>query len=312
VIGRFVLASRLSAAVSSWLRPLLIRGRGAPLGDDPASRFLGFIAVLMGYLAALALAGAMSVSDMAGRWTVGLAGGLTVQVSALPPATAQARAAAALALTREAPGVRAAVLLDRAAAGRLLEPWLGPDAAGDPLLPIPALIDVTAAGPVDVAGLRARLSAAGTLATVDDHGVWLADLSAFAGATQAAALGVVALIVGAGLAAVVFAVRTGLALHEDVVRLLHLMGAGDAYISRQFEFHIGRRVLRGGALGALGAALTLIALDYAGGDLRAGLAPSLRLSAGEWATLLLFPPAMALPAVAAARWAVLRALERMP
>lgn len=296
--------------------------RGAPLGDDPASRFLGLITTVMSYLAALALAGAMAVSDMADRWSGGLAGGLTVQVaaaspgrsapggSALPPLAG--RVEAALTILRATPGVRAAEALTAEAVSRLLEPWLGAGAANDPLLPVPALIDVGVDGPVDLAALRAGFDAAGLAATVDDHGVWLADFSAFAAAVKLAALGVVALIGGAGLLAVVFAVRAGLAIHEDVVRLLHLMGAADGYIARQFEAHVGWRVLRGGAFGAVGAALTLLALDHAAGDLRASLLPSLSFAAWQWALLLAAPPAMAAPAVAAARWAVLRSLERMP
>lgn len=296
-------------------RPAPMARRGAPLGDDPASRFLGLITMLMSYLAALALAGAMAVTDMTDRWSGGLAGGLTVQVAAaggvvLPPLAG--RVEAALGVLRATPGVRAAEPMTADAVSQLLEPWLGPGAADDPLLPVPVLIDVAVSGAVDVAALRARLDAAGLAASVDDHGVWLADLSAFALAVKLGALGVVALIVCAGLLAVVFAVRAGLAIHEDVVRLLHLMGAADGYIARQFEAHIGWRVLKGGAFGAFGAALTLLALDHAAGDLRASLLPSLSFAAWQWGVLLLAPPAMAAPAVGAARWAVLRSLERMP
>lgn len=300
---------------------------GAPIGDDSASRLLGWLSALMSFLAALALAGAMAVSDMADRWTAGLAGGLTVQVAAsgvgsgpAPGGTGDAdpqrrqrdRAEKALEITRATPGVRRADVMDDESVSRLLEPWLGPGAAADPLLPVPSLIEAQVAGPVDVAGLRRRLDAAGLAASVDDHAVWLSDLSAFAGAATAAALGVAALIFGSGLAAVAFAVRAGLAINHDVVRLLHLMGAPDDYISRQFETHIGRRTLRGGAVGAAAAAAALLGLDQLAGGLRATLLPTLDFSFWQWAALLLTPPAMALPAVAVARRTVRRGLERMP
>ena len=171
---------------AGFKRPAPMARRGAPLGDDPASRFLGLITMVMSYLAALALAGAMAVSDMADRWSGGLAGGLTVQVaaaspgrpassggSALPPLAG--RVEAALTILRATPGVRAAEPLSAEAVSRLLEPWLGAGAASDPLLPVPALIDVAVDGPVDLAALRAGFDAAGLAATVDDHGGWLAD-----------------------------------------------------------------------------------------------------------------------------------------
>lgn len=296
---------------------------GLPLADDPSSRFLGWLTALMSFLAVLALAGAMALADMADRWTSGLAGGLTVQVAALlPPAAAGGaiaapvslteRAERALAVVRATPGVRAATLLDRAAAARLLAPWLGPDVAADDLLPTPALIDAVVGGPVDVAGLRAALAAVVPGVSVDDHGLWLADLSALAGAVQGAALTVVGLIAGAGALAVVFSVRAGLAIHQGVVRLLHLMGAADDYISRQFEWHVGFRALRGAAIGAAAAAGLLVLLGAVAGDLRASLLPSLHFGVGQWAVLLLAPLLFTPLAAAVARWTVRRSLERLP
>lgn len=293
---------------------------GLPLADDPSSRFLGWLTALMSFLAVLALAGALAVADMADRWTSGLAGGLTVQVAALAPPAADGAAAAslteraerALAVVRATPGVRSATLLDRAAAARLLAPWLGPDVVADDLLPTPALIDAVVSGPVDVAALRAALAAVASGVSVDDHGVWLADLSALAGAVQGAALAVVGLIAGAGALAVVFSVRAGLAIHQGVVRLLHLMGAADDYIARQFEWHVGFRVLRGAAAGAAGAAGLLMLLDAVAGNLRASLLPSLHFGGGQWALLLLAPLLFTPLAAAVARWTVRRALERLP
>ncbi|WP_247879090.1 hypothetical protein [Azospirillum brasilense] len=65
------------------LPPLTRRNSDLPLAKDPTSRFLMWLTALMVYLAALALAGALLVSDMTRRWDSGLAGGLTVQV--MPP-----------------------------------------------------------------------------------------------------------------------------------------------------------------------------------------------------------------------------------
>ena len=59
----------------------------------------------------------------------------------------------------------------------------------------------------------------------------------------------VLLVGGASVAAVVFAVRTGLAIHSPVVELLHIMGATDAYVARQFQTHVAGLALRGGLVG---------------------------------------------------------------
>lgn len=294
--------------------PFLRHPSDLPLARDPSSRFLTWITALMVFLAALALAGAMVVSDMARRWDSGLAGGLTVQIAPLPGATVpplDERVEAALTVLRSAPGVKTAKALTASDTARLLEPWLGPEAS-DPLLPMPRLIDVSTDGPVDVAGLTLRLKSAAPGATLDDHAVWLSDLRSFAGAVHLAALGVVALIGGAGVMSVVFAVRAGLAIHRHVVELLHLMGATDRYVSRQFEAHVVGLSLRGGLVG-LGLAFgTLAGVGHASSGLRASLLPDLALAPWQWAALALVPLAAALLAMVTARWTVLRTLESLP
>lgn len=295
------------------LRPVRPRS-DLPLAVDPSSRFLGWITALMAFLAVLALAGAMLVSDMAQRWDSGLAGGLTVQVAPMPGAPVASldeRVEAAVTVLRAFPGIRSASVLGGGEIARLLEPWLG-SGASDPLLPMPRLIDVAADGPVDVAALRIRLAAAAPGATLDDHAVWLADLRSFAGAVRLAALGVVLLIGAAAVMTVVFAVRTGLAIHRPVVELLHLMGATDRYVSRQFERHVVSLSLRGSAIGLLLAGGTLYGLYRASQGLRASLLSDLSLQPWQWAVLLLVPGMLALLALATARWTVLRTLESMP
>lgn len=285
-----------------------------PLAKDPSSRFLAWITALMVFLAALALAGAMVASDMARRWDNGLAGGLTVQIAPLPGAPVaplDERVEAALTVLRSAPGVRAATALTPSDTARLLEPWLGPEAA-DPLLPMPRLIDVATDGAVDVDGLTLRLKSAAPGATLDDHAVWLSDLRAFANAVRLGALGVVALIGAAGVMTVVFSVRAGLAIHRPVVELLHLMGATDRYVARQFETHVAGMSLRGGLAGLALAVGALVGVLHASQSLRASLLPDLSLAPWQWAALGLVPLAAALLALATARWTVLRTLGSLP
>lgn len=285
-----------------------------PLANDPTARFLLLITAVMVYLAALALAGALMVSDMARRWDSGLAGGLTVQVVPLsgPGAVPAAeRLETVLAILRGTPGIGSATALSAERVAHLLEPWLGSEGAKDPALPVPTLVDVVTAGPVDVAALAGRLAAVPGV-TLDDHAAWLADLRTFAGSVELAAFAIVLLVGAAAVMSVVFAVRAGLAIHRNVVELLHLMGAPDRYVSRQFETHVLGLCLRGGACGLGLAVLTLFAVARAAGSLRASLLPAMSLTPGQWAALALVPLIACALAVVTARRTVLRTLESMP
>lgn len=294
--------------------PLARNGYDLPLAKDPTGRFLAWITALMVYLGALSLAAALMVSDLAGRWDGGLAGGLTVQIvpqSGPGAASVPERVEKALEILRATPGVVSAEALPADQTARLVEPWLGME-NGESLLLLPALIDVKTAGALDLAALTRRLKDAVMAVTVDDHGTWLADLRRLARSLQAAALGVVVLVSVAGIMTVVFAVRAGLAIHHHVVELLHLMGATDRYVAHQFESHVLSLSLRGGGAGLAGAVLTLAAFGWASGNLRASLLPDFTLAAWEWAVLAVLPLCLCGFAVLTARRTVLRTLEDLP
>jgi cell division transport system permease protein len=299
-------------------RPIRRRGMDLPTAGDGSGRFLPWIIGLMVYLAALALAGMMALHGAIERWDSALAGTLTVQL----PAAAGGELDAALALLRATPGVERAQPLDAAANAALLERWLGPGLAAEELR-LPRLIDlhVDPARLVDTAALAKRLAAAAPSARLDDHRGWLDRLFAVALAIELVAAAIVALVAAAAVMSIVFATRTGLAIHHGTVEVLHLIGARDSFIAAQFQWPALRLGLRGGLIGLVPALLTLLALSQAaGGVAPAGTAvggaisalPQLTLAPWQWAALLLLPLAAGLTALATARLTVLRSLARMP
>ncbi|QQP91613.1 hypothetical protein IGS68_10560 [Skermanella sp. TT6] len=285
-----------------------------PLQRDVTGRFLPWIIALMVYLAILAMAGSMVLSDMARRWDRGLAGTLTVQVPPLPEGTPalDQRVQSALGVLRATPGIARADPLPRQDLQGLLEPWLGTGALNADL-PVPAMIDVAlAGGRIDMNGLAQRLRAAVPGAELDDHAAWLKDLLAIARAVEAVALGILALVGGAAVATVIFVSRAGLAIHGQVVELLHVMGAPDRYVARQFQSHVLGLAIRGGIIGTVLAAATLIALKRAGGEYAAGLMPDMALNQLQLVSLAAVPAIAAVLAAVTARITVMRALARMP
>ncbi|CAK0763663.1 cell division transport system permease protein [Azospirillaceae bacterium] len=218
----------------------------------------------------------------------------------------------AAALLRATPGVARAEPLSMASSARLLEPWLGEAIPDD--LPLPALIDVVLApgASIDIPALSKRLAAAAPGARVDDHAVWLADLRRLARAAQGVALLVVVLVAGAGVAAVVYSVRAGLAIHQPVVELLHIIGATDDYVARQFQAHVFRLAFRGAVVGALGAGGLLFGAQFIGGQSQVGLLPDLAVRPLHWTGVVLAPMAACFLTSLTARWTVLRALAALP
>lgn len=287
-------------------------GQDLPLAGDASARFLPWVAGAMVFLAALALAGALLAQTVASRWQRDLAGTLTVEIPPRPGVDAARREQAALALLKGTVGVADAAAVPRQRLERLVEPWLG-SGAHLAELPLPALIEVRLdeGARLDLAVLAERLALSVPGVKLDDHALWLAGVGSVVRAVEAVAALVVVLIVLLSIAAVAFAVRTGLAIHGDVVEVLHLIGARDAYIARQFAGHAFRSTLKGGLIG-LAAAVSLIAVLAEGRGVIGPLPlPEVRLAGASWAAIASVPIAAALVALFAALVTVHRRLRRL-
>ncbi len=296
---------------------MFARRRDVPLERDGSVRFLPWPIAFMVYLAALAMTAGIAMQKLVLRWDQGLAGRLTVQ---LPPpendSDPEARAESlerVMDLLAKTPGVASARILEKDEIAELLEPWLG-EGATEQDLPLPSLITVTLedeAAP-ELAALSARLSRAMPGVVVDDHQRWLGNLIDFARTIETLAVLIVLAVGGSAVLTVVFVTRAGLAIHRGVIDLLHLIGAQDAYIARQFQGHALRLGLQGGVIGLALALVTVLLVSHLLERSQTALLPDLSLTLLEWLMLALLPVATALVAMVTARFTVLRNLSRAP
>lgn len=295
------------------------------LDADILGRFLPWVIAFMVFLAVLATAGMLVIEDATGNWRVGVSSTLTVQIpppigntaaTAAQPAIQSAaddpRVQETLRILRTTPGVARADLVPEAEIAVMLEPWLGSGvAAGD--LPLPYLIDVEADADtgVDVADLRRRLTEADPAILVDDHRVWLEKLVRLASGIEILASAVLLLIGLATVGTVVYTTLTSLAVHREAIEVLHLIGAQDSYVARQFAWRALNLGLRGGIIGLALAAPILLLIGYLGAALDAGILPQASLDKADWIILVVIPLATAAITMITARLTVLRTLARM-
>ena len=94
--------------------------------------------------------------------------------------------------------------------------------------------------------------------------------------------------------------------------MLHLIGARDAYIARQFQGKAVFPALWGGTLGLLLAGITVAVLWLPARGLEGSLLPTVRLHPPFLAGLAALPLAGAAIASITARVTVMRFLARMP
>lgn len=294
----------------------MIGGRSdLPLSRDPSVRLVPWIIGLMSYLACLMLAGSLLLSELLGQWTDGLNGTVTVQVMPKEGESAEAldrRVEKLVRLLSREDGVEEARDVPFAEIADLLEPWLGAAAPLDEL-PLPRLIDVRVDddAPPSLDALGVMLANADPGAVLDDHGVWREQLADLVRALESVAIFALALVGLATVGIVIFATRSGMTAHQDVIEVLHLIGARDAYVARQFQRHALSHGFRGGLIGITLGGGTLWVLGRAATHIDSAMLPPVELSTLHWALLASLPVVTALIANWTARRTVIRTLRRM-
>ena len=286
----------------------------AALGDRQADRVVPpsghtvwltlLTSAAMAFLAVFALALALATGRLADRWSESLAQAATIRVSA-PAEQADAQVAALLAILEGTPGIVSARALDRTEQATLLEPWLGPDLPLD-TLPLPRLIEVVQDGDLDVPGLRLRLSAEVPGAVFDDHTRWRAPLVAAADRLRALGWTALALIAATLAAMVTLAAQAALSANRQVIRVLRLVGARDAYVARAFTRRFTLRAALGSAIGA-GAGLLAVAF-LPGAQEAGGFLTGLGFRGAGWLLPVFIPIFAGGVAFLATRRAAFRAL----
>jgi cell division transport system permease protein len=286
------------------------------LESDPSARFLPWVIAVMVFLAALAMAAGLAGGRAGEAWRQSVSGRLTVYLTpqAAPPQglpqgpplglSMAERLARATAVLQATPGVVRAEALDRAQVEALLLPWLGAENLLAEL-PLPGVIDVRieTGAAIDLAGLNDRLAPVGAIA--DDPARLLDRAARIVAFIRLLGFTVVGLIALATLVMVVFATRAGLAAHDDAIEVLHVIGATDRFIARQFERHVLTLALQGGIPGLVAAVVVIYVLGVMAQAIDAALLPAFSLSWWAWAGLAALPLGTALLATVTARLTVL-------
>lgn len=262
----------------------------------------------MAFLAVFALALSLASGRLADRWSSALAQSSTIRISA-PEAELEAQTRAVLRVLDQTPGIAAARIVTEEEQRDLLTPWFGPELPIEDL-PVPRLIelDETPEG-YDSQGLRQRLAAEAPGAVLDDHTRWRRPLVEAAARLRLLGLTSMALIAGATGAMVTLAALAALSANAQVIRVLRLVGARDAYIARAFVRRFSLRTLAGATAGTAAGMLGVALLPDA--DPAAGFLTGLGFTGWGWLWPLVIPPLAALVAFAATRVAAFRTLRRL-
>jgi cell division transport system permease protein len=234
--------------------------------ENLAGPALSAVTMVMTFLACLALGCSILADRAAERWLARATSAMSVQIIETTQLTVEDQLPAVLREIQATPGIGSSRVLQRDDLVALLEPWLGTGNIGEDM-PLPLLIEIIPAEGKNLpsASLSARLKAVAPGARLDTHGRWRETLEGTAKALELFAALVLAMVTLATATVILFATRAGLLANEEILNVLHQIGAQDGYISRRFEGHFVR-VVSLAAIAGLAAALVFF---YALGGLLA-------------------------------------------
>jgi cell division transport system permease protein len=289
----------------------IIPGTGAsPLTGEGLIRVIA----IMCFLASLALGAYLAIEQAADNWSRNLTDTVTVQIKASQDQTASQQLARAVEILEKTAGITRVRPMPSEKSAELLEPWLG-NADLLQSLPMPQLIEVDLDRTVgiDLEALGAQLANSIPGARLDDHRRWNDRLVRFAGSLQWLAFAVLALITVATAMIIVFATRADMAANQEIIEVLHLIGAKDSFIASQFQRHFFWISLWASLMGIGAAALSFLVMgrisEIGWSDDASRWLPTLALEPGFYAALLLIPILTIVITVLTARATVLRALR---
>jgi cell division transport system permease protein len=288
--------------------------------DSVAGRALVVVIAIMTFLACLTAGAALLVADASQAWRSDVLRDATIQVKPRPGDDVESLVAKAVGIATQAQEVDSAHALSKAESESLLEPWLG---AGLDLseLPIPRLILVKLRGhgSQNLDALRQTLASAVPQADLDDHRIWAARLGTMANAVVILAAALFALMIVAMGTAIGFATRGAMAGNREIVEVLHLVGASNTFIAKEFQGHFRRLGLRGAIIGGLAAIAffaiaSLLSFWWAhspGGDEIAAMFGSFTLGVSGYIALAVVCVAVTLLTGLLSRVIVMRHLQRL-
>lgn len=285
-----------------------------PFARDDAHRLLpAMIACLVGF-AALLLASALSINNTLADQSREVIGRLQVEV---PRSRADNKGMMenVMALLERTPGVEEVALLTDSQMQAMLKPWLGDDIALDEL-DVPLMVDVKTAvrkraSTVDFEALARALRVIDKDIRLSDRGPWVNNVAQATALLQGLVIFIALLLLACVIGMIVLVAKTNLRLHFKTVSLLHMFGATDDYILRQFQKNSVSLAGRGAFIGTLCAMVVFVTVVILSLRWHSPVVPEIDLQFSHVLVFLALPLLTAAIAFAATRLTVKSMLEHM-
>lgn len=235
-----------------------------PLNKDPVAVFQIQLTSIMLALCVWALAGFLSLQGLSDYWVSGLSNNVTVELS---PLTKEGQIIESEVLDLRATtiaeglqgisGIETTEILARDDVSELIGTWLD---TSDTALPLPVLISVDLNVPFKKIknDMHQAVTATHENFIMNTHKDWVSDFLQTAYFMKYMSLAIFCLMGIALFLSVRGIIKARMAAYAKDIELLHLIGASDHYIAKQFQKHATSIAIKGVQIGALASLIGLL------------------------------------------------------
>lgn len=297
----------------------LVRKNEIPTDDEETSLFMYVLSSIYMYLFVIVLAMVMAINAMVNNWEKDILGAITVQVSPIEDENkkidsekTQEQINKVLQFMENVSGVKSVNVLDIKTVEKLMTPWLG-NKVDVSSLPIPQLLDVQLEDNAEINydEITRGLHKVAPNASIDNHRLWLNRLLKFAGSLKTLALSVLLMVMGICAFSIYYSSRTSLGININSIEILHIIGAQDKYIAKQYARSYAKIGFFSGVIGLIFAVPSIILISKYGISTGSGLLNGAGLSTFHWFIMMITPLFSLFYAMITAYYTVRKTLERM-
>ncbi len=297
----------------------LMRKNEITVEDEDTSLFMYVLSSIYMYLFVVVLAMVMSIHSMVTNWEKDITGSITVQVlpveddsKKIDTEKTQAEVNKVLQYMENVSGVKSVNVLDAQSIEKLMTPWLG-NKVDISSLPIPQLMDIQLKEDAEINydEITRNLYKITPNASIDNHRLWLNRLLKFANSLNSLALAVLTMVVVICAFSIYYSTRASLGINMNSIEILHIIGAQDDYVARQYARSYAKIGFFSGVIGLMIAVPTIILISKYAISAGSGLLNGAGLTQLNWIIMMFTPVFSLFFAKITAYYTVRKSLEKM-
>ena len=223
--------------------------------SDINKSFLPFVTAFMVFIASIIFATSLIGNSFTNDWNKYLKNNVSIQV--LPDFKAkhlekdiELRIKNIINILKITPGIKSYSVMDKTETENLIKPWVE-NFPNDLILPRIINIEISPIIPFDAKKLITELEAYSKNIKFETYSDWMYEIQSSITAVQIL-LGLIVIIILITVAITIsYATRSGLNINKKVINIMHMVGATNDYISKEFSKQMMKLALIGGSVGYL-------------------------------------------------------------